>query len=534
MYSPQLSSLSTKRDAASLGLTDVFVFFRRYSVLITTFIGLFLILGTIYLMNTPQRFVASAQVVIEPRRGGSGSGGVDNGLAQYNLDASQLESQIQIIKSEQIAKLVVSGLGLARDPELVVFVTPLSTRLLRPFLSLLPSAEPARERGEDENQRVDYDMPAILALSDRIQVRRIGQSYVLEISYTSTDRAKAARITNSVTAAYIRDRLQAKIDQAQSGGEILEQRISNLQEQRDAADRAIRSGMFGSGAFPTADARVITTASPPSSQNWPRPSLVLALSTLLGLFLGVLCGVIHRSLDLSIHNENDLDALPDAAYLGSVPKLSSSRWGLISREVSVHSSDALARSLYEIKTSLHLQTLGRPSGVIGVTSTAPGEGKSTIATNLCRLFEASGTRALLIRGVLSSDLVEKMLVYDMQAVVQGDFAPDLEFIPGTGKSPDVLKITHSAASRGFRELFDNKSVVELWKKLGRYYGLIVFDLPDLASSVDARLASMYIDYTIYIIECNGKSADAITKSFMKLRQDTNQRIGIVLNKSSAK
>ena len=59
-----------------------------------------------------------------------------------------------------------------------------------------------------------------------LDVRRVGTSYAIDISYTSGDPNKAARIANAVADAYIQDQLKAASLAAQKNSEWLEARLT--------------------------------------------------------------------------------------------------------------------------------------------------------------------------------------------------------------------------------------------------------------------------------------------------------------------
>ncbi len=69
-----------------------------------------------------------------------------------------------------------------------------------------------------------------------LSVRRLGQSYAFEISYRALTPAKAAKLANSITAAYIRDQVTLRCRGRRSARRRLSAKPS-LRRQHRVADR---------------------------------------------------------------------------------------------------------------------------------------------------------------------------------------------------------------------------------------------------------------------------------------------------------
>src|SRR6185312_2727673 len=124
-------------------------------------------------------------------------------------DNAQVESQVEVLHSEGIANDVIGSLGLVKDPEFQA------------------------SGSEYERQR-----ETLARFEDALGARRVGQSYVIEVSFRSRDPAKAARIVNAVTAAYLRDQLKAKEDVAKEASNWVEGQITDLGVKLNAAAAA--------------------------------------------------------------------------------------------------------------------------------------------------------------------------------------------------------------------------------------------------------------------------------------------------------
>ena len=68
-----------------------------------------------------------------------------------------------------------------------------------------------------------------------MDARRVGLSYAIDITYSSADPAKAARLANAIADAYVEDRLRTRAHSARQGSEWLEEQIADIRRQMNAA-----------------------------------------------------------------------------------------------------------------------------------------------------------------------------------------------------------------------------------------------------------------------------------------------------------
>ena len=80
---------------------------------------------------------------------------------------------------------------------------------------------------------------AVEVFQNRLSIRRIGLTYVIQISFRSYSPDRAAQIANAVADAYIDDQLESKYQAARRAGVWLQQRLRELRDQASTAERAV-------------------------------------------------------------------------------------------------------------------------------------------------------------------------------------------------------------------------------------------------------------------------------------------------------
>ena len=200
---------------------------RRYRIILLGMIAC-LPLGALYHYVTPASYTASTTVVLETQRG----------LLQESIlgqatttDGAWIESQIGVLKSQNVAAYVVKQLRLAEDP-LFTGISAVPTI----FDKALARLGWASTETKTEAERVGA---AVAAVMSGLEIRRVGQSYLLRIDFRGNNPDQAAKIANAMVDAYIFDQLNAKYQATRRAGDWLQERLQTLREQASTAERAV-------------------------------------------------------------------------------------------------------------------------------------------------------------------------------------------------------------------------------------------------------------------------------------------------------
>jgi succinoglycan biosynthesis transport protein ExoP len=217
-------------NRAASQLMQVRDFLGRQWRLIALAIALALVLGVTYLAIAPRRYTAKLDMVIDTKR----TTWSQSELSTENriVEDASVESEIEATQSESVILSVIHRLRLNEDPEFTATGNGLKERLLA-FLHLADAvpAEPSSEAMTRE---------AVKNISRNLEVTRLGRSYIEEISFTSLDPGKAAKIANAFSDAYVEDQLQAKFEATHRASLWLEQRIGELRQQASDAYREVQ------------------------------------------------------------------------------------------------------------------------------------------------------------------------------------------------------------------------------------------------------------------------------------------------------
>ncbi|MCK1397447.1 polysaccharide biosynthesis tyrosine autokinase [Bradyrhizobium sp. 4] len=185
------------------------------------------ILALLYLFTATPRFTSMTSMVIDTRKVQLFQ--QQSVLGDIAIDSATVQTQLEILKSENIGLAVIRDLRLVDDPEFTG--AGFFGRLFNSIPGLSSTATP-----ESEFTRT---RKALLYFETNLDIKRLGQTYVMQIAFTSRDPVKAGRIANAVADAYIVDQLEAKYQATRRASIWLQDRIKELRTQASTAQKAV-------------------------------------------------------------------------------------------------------------------------------------------------------------------------------------------------------------------------------------------------------------------------------------------------------
>ena len=223
-----LRALRTEQTPAD-AFRAILDFLRRQYRAIAVAVAIAVALGFIYALTTPPTYTATASLLIDTKKAQLFQ--QQSMFSEMPIDAGMVDSQVEILKSETIALAVIDKLHLDQDPE---FVNPrggLVGTLLGVAMGLFSSDEPPSD--------FVIKRAAVGSFQGRLDIKRVGLSYVISVGFKSPNPDRAAQIANEVANAYIDDQLESKYEAARRAGTWLQTRLRELRDQASTAERAV-------------------------------------------------------------------------------------------------------------------------------------------------------------------------------------------------------------------------------------------------------------------------------------------------------
>jgi len=193
--------------------------------------------GFAYFMAVPASYSATATLQLDPRKfqlfqqpGNLG----DQGMAN-----APLESQLEALKSENLALKVIDELHLADDPEFgKAPAVPIISSLMEKAAKLPIISNYIKTRGP-ESQSESWRTRNALRIFDKHYTVKQRGVYLIDVNFESENSERAAQIANAIAKEYITGQIDAEYEVTRRGSKWLEGRITELRDQVAAAEKAV-------------------------------------------------------------------------------------------------------------------------------------------------------------------------------------------------------------------------------------------------------------------------------------------------------
>lgn len=210
-------------------LTSYLDIIRRQFPTMVAIVSACVILALLYLFTAAPQFTSTASMVIDTRKVQLFQ--QQSVLGDIAVDSATVETQVEILKSENISLAVIRDQHLIDDPEFTGSGAGLLGSVIDAVSGLLSDGHAPSE--------FEQTRKALERFEKSRTIKRLGLTYVMEIGFTSKDPAKAARIANAIADAYIVDSLEAKYQATRRASVWLQDRIKELRTQASAAQKAV-------------------------------------------------------------------------------------------------------------------------------------------------------------------------------------------------------------------------------------------------------------------------------------------------------
>lgn len=191
-----------------------------------------------------------------------------------------------------------------------------------------------------------------------------------------------------------------------------------------------------------------------------------------------------------------------------------------------------AEAFRTLRTNIQFSSLDEDIRTIVVTSTQPGEGKSTIISNLAITMAQSGKKVVLIDCDLRKPTIHKRLgvsnQYGLTTLLSKEKALD-EVINATNISNFYI-LTSGPIPPNPAELLGSKKMKSLIEELKGYFDIILFDAPPVLSVTDAQVLSTYCNGVVFVAGYGEAEKLAVVRAKELISKVGGKIIGVVINK----
>ncbi|MBV4420088.1 CpsD/CapB family tyrosine-protein kinase [Clostridium tyrobutyricum] len=196
----------------------------------------------------------------------------------------------------------------------------------------------------------------------------------------------------------------------------------------------------------------------------------------------------------------------------------------------------ISESYRTLRTNIQFSSIDKEIQTIMLTSSGPGEGKSTTSSNLAIVMAESGAKTIIIDCDQRNPVLHKKFLVSNKTGLSDILAGKVEFqdaVINTGiENLDLL--TSGTKPPNPSGVLASKRMKTFIEDLKDKYRYIIIDTPPVIAVTDAQIVSTYVDGCILVVASLQADRDAAQKAKRLLEKVNANILGTVLNKVEAK
>ncbi|MGQ4242923.1 CpsD/CapB family tyrosine-protein kinase [Enterococcus casseliflavus] len=169
--------------------------------------------------------------------------------------------------------------------------------------------------------------------------------------------------------------------------------------------------------------------------------------------------------------------------------------------------------------------------IIVVTSSGPGEGKSTTSANLAVVFAKSGQRVLLVDADMRKPTVYKTFSLNNASGLSTVLSTSTSVLEAAQKTviDNLSVLTSGPKPPNPSELLGSARMNQVMEEAKNLYDVVIFDMPPVVAVTDAQIMASKADGTILVVRENFARKESLTKARDLLNMVQARIIGVVYN-----
>ena len=276
--------------------------------------------------------------------------------------------------------------------------------------------------------------------------------------------------------------------------------------------------------------RVIDQAETPRAPVSPNTFNNLLLGLLGGLALAVGLAFAFEYGDDRIKNPDELKKSLGLPFLGMVPALFDR--SITTPLITGGAPNLFGESFRSIRTNVLFSSADEGSRLVVVTSSAPGEGKTAVSTNLSLALAQSGHRVLLIDADMRKPRVHEVFSQPLAPGLSNLLVGDKQVSEAIKESPQqgLWMMPAGTFPPNPAELLGSKKFRDLTLFLQQYFDWVIIDTPPVMAVTDASIAANLAHGVLFVVGAEMTSKRVAQRAVEQLEMSQARFLGAVLNR----
>ncbi len=399
-------------------------------------------------------------------------------------------------------------------------------------------------------------------LRNQVAAVPVANTQFIRIEVQDTNPQLATDLANTIADVFIGENqayrtagLQASKDRLLTQITALEEQIDDTRAAMDAAgsDRTERARLEGilaqynqtytsllqsfeelslAEVEATSNVLRIDVATVPTAPVSPNIPLNIVLGGFFGLFLTSALIIVRDFADDTVKNPNEVVRILRTSILGEIWRFNSEDNPIV---VASHPRSPAAEAFRTLRLNIKYASVAagkdRAFKRILVTSPTPGDGKSTVASNLSYAMVHGGQNTVLVDGDMRRPNVHLNLDLPNRKGLSDIFIEPLDRVDQfiqESSMPGLYAVTSGALPPNPSELLDSRKGEDILSHLAERFDQVIIDAPPVLSLPDAMALSQHVDGVILVLRANHTKLTAARQALERLQKVKAPVIGLAI------
>ncbi len=401
-------------------------------------------------------------------------------------------------------------------------------------------------------------------LKVKISASVVRDTNLIQVNVTDPNPATAALIANSLATAFSNQVEETQAARYQASEDSLQVQMKRVDEQiqqtradiqalgTDAANKDQRDRLQANlvqyqtsyntysqsyeqirftAAQNNSNVTQVETAIPVFTPISPRVATNTALAGVVGLLLALGAVLLFESLDDTLRHTGQITNESGLPVLGFIPFFTVEE-GQRLPVVAVSPRSPIAERFRALRTNIQFTSPDHPLHTLLITSPGPGDGKSTVASNLAVAVSQGGRRVTMVDGDMRRPTLHKRLNVENQGGLSALFIQPNLYLNGNLQStgmPGLNVLTGGNVPPNPAELLGSAKMLDILRAVKDEAEMVIIDSPPVTSVTDAVVLAPGVDGVLIVVRPGVTKLAAAREAINELKRAGANILGLIVN-----
>ncbi len=328
-------------------------------------------------------------------------------------------------------------------------------------------------------------------LSKQIKIEFPANTELMQISIENKDPVLAAKAANALTELLIAESLKTRVGR-------------------------------------TFAISLIEPATPPIRPTKPNKMLLIGLGLFVGMAGGLSLAFLFENLDSTLHTIDQIEQTTSLATIGKIPPLKRKQ-----RKTFLNGNSPQGEAIRRLRTNIFYTMSAASLQTLLVTSAEPGEGKSTVVTNLAYMMAKSGRKIIVVDSDLRRPMLHKRFNLSNEVGLSNILCQTAALADALQATdiPGLQVLTSGPLPTDPAELLALPTMAHLLGQLSQQTDAVLIDAPAFLAVTDAAILATQVDGIALVVKRTQTRQEAVQTARRQLTDLDAKLVGVIVTQA---